>query len=86
MEWSNWLTPRNYKRRYDTLFFTCYSEQKPEPLPDQQEVTDVKVIQFFFVFLRLLLLRISILLIELPHITYCLHADKILLTGFCFCF
>ena len=44
IEWSDWLTPRNYKRRYDTLFFMCYSEQMPDSLPDQLEVTALKVI------------------------------------------
>lgn len=43
MEWSDWLTPRNHKRRYDTLFFMCFSESKPEAKPDLIEVTESQV-------------------------------------------
>ena len=43
IESSDWLTPRNYSRRFDTIFYTCYSEKKPESSPDQAEVTKTKV-------------------------------------------
>lgn len=59
IEWSNWLTPRKYTRRYDTLFFMCYSEQKPDTLPDRVEVTETKVIRvFFFVFFSIFLISL----------------------------
>ena len=46
VEWSDWLTPRNEKRRYDTVFFMCYSESKPEARPDMVEVTKTQVCMY----------------------------------------
>ncbi len=43
IEMSNWLTPRNYTRRFDTIIYTCYPEIRPESTPDLEEVTDVRV-------------------------------------------
>ena len=43
IELSDWLTPRNYTRRFDTIFYTCYTEEKPESSPDNVEVTNTKV-------------------------------------------
>ena len=38
IEWSDWLTPRNSKRRYDTVFYMCFVETKPSASPDGIEV------------------------------------------------
>lgn len=44
IEWSDWLTPRNYTNgRYDTIFYLCFCEQQPYSRPDDKEVTDSKV-------------------------------------------
>ena len=45
-EWSNWLTPANLPRRYDTLFYTCFLEKEPAVLLDGKEMTHSKVINF----------------------------------------
>ena len=38
IEWSNWLTPRNMKRRYDTVFYMCFVDSTPPTSPDGLEV------------------------------------------------
>lgn len=38
IEWSNWLTPRNSRRRYDTVFYMCFVESKPPASADGAEV------------------------------------------------
>ena len=43
IEWSNVLTPRNFRRRYDTVFYLCCSEDKPPASPDNAEVIKAKV-------------------------------------------
>lgn len=43
IEWSNWLTPRNYHRRYDTVFYFCCPTQKPLTYPDITEVSLAEV-------------------------------------------
>ena len=43
IEWSNWLTPRNSKRRYDTVFYMCFVEMQPPPSPDGVETTSAIV-------------------------------------------
>ena len=43
IEWSNWLTPRNLKRRYDTVFYICFVETKPPTSPDGVEVKSTTV-------------------------------------------
>ena len=45
MEWSNWLTPRNHKRRFDTIFYMVFSGEKPSIHPDGIEVTNSAVSQ-----------------------------------------
>lgn len=43
IEWSDWLTPRYLKKRYDTLFYLCFCERKPQAIPDQTEVSEAQV-------------------------------------------
>ena len=43
VEWSNWLTPRNMGRRYDTVFYLCCCETTPPISADGTEVVDAKV-------------------------------------------
>lgn len=44
VEWSNWLTPFNSKRRYDTIFYLVSLEEKPHVLsPDLTEVSELIV-------------------------------------------
>ncbi len=43
IEWSDWLTPRYRRRRFDTLFYLCLCEQKPLTNPDEAEVSEAKV-------------------------------------------
>lgn len=43
IEWSNILTPRNLHRRYDTVFYLCFCENKPSAIADGEEVFDAKV-------------------------------------------
>ena len=43
IEWSNWLTPRNHNRRYDTVFYMCFVESKPPSSPDGEEVNSAIV-------------------------------------------
>ena len=43
IEWSDWLTPRNSKRRYDTVFYMCFVETKPPATPDGAEVKSATV-------------------------------------------
>ena len=31
-EWANWMTPSWEKRRFDTMFFTCFLQRFPENL------------------------------------------------------
>lgn len=53
IEWSNWLTPHNLGRRYDTVFYLCFPDNKPLPTPDNQETTSClwvspkRAMQFF---------------------------------------
>lgn len=39
VEWSNWLTPENMPRRYDTVFYLCCLEGMPTPMFNPSEVT-----------------------------------------------
>ncbi|XP_065916925.1 acyl-coenzyme A diphosphatase NUDT19-like isoform X2 [Dysidea avara] len=39
IEWSNWLTPENLTRRYDTMFYLCCLEGKPPPMFNPSEVS-----------------------------------------------
>ena len=43
VEWSDWLTPRNMGRRYDTVFYLCCCETTPPISADGTEVVDAKV-------------------------------------------
>ena len=43
IEWSDWLTPRNSKRRYDTVFYMTFVETKPPATPDGAEVMSATV-------------------------------------------
>ena len=43
VEWSDWLTPRNMHRRYDTVFYLCFLETRPHIAEDGKEVVDAKV-------------------------------------------
>ncbi|RDD41095.1 Nucleoside diphosphate-linked moiety X motif 19 [Trichoplax sp. H2] len=38
-EWSNWLTPRTYPKRFDTAFFICCAEGEINASQDQAEIT-----------------------------------------------
>lgn len=42
VEWSTWLTPRNFHKRFDTVFYLCFSEAKPEVFTDKLEVFDAQ--------------------------------------------
>jgi len=42
VEWSDWLTPRNLGRRYDTVFYLCCCETTPPISPDGTEVMDTQ--------------------------------------------
>ncbi len=45
-EWANWVTPSWEKRRFDTMFFTCFLSRFPESssvLLDQNEIESCKV-------------------------------------------
>lgn len=41
-EWSNWLTPTNLARRFDTLFYISFLEKEPTILIDEKEMTHSK--------------------------------------------
>ena len=43
IEWSNWLTPSNYFRRYDTVFYMCCMDNKPLAISDEIEVAKTEV-------------------------------------------
>lgn len=43
VEWSDWLTPRNMGRRYDTVFYLCCCETTPPISADGTEVVDARV-------------------------------------------
>ena len=43
MEWSNWLTPFNSKRRYDTVFYLVFLNNKPCATPDLNEISGLIV-------------------------------------------
>ena len=43
IEWSNWLTPENLHRRYDTVFYLCCVEEKQEPSADYEEISSTQV-------------------------------------------
>lgn len=43
IEWSDWLTPRNFNIRYDTLFYLCPLDSQPPVSPDGSEIVDAKV-------------------------------------------
>ena len=45
VEWSDWLTPRNLhvRRRYDTVFYLCFSETQPAVCGDGEEIVDATV-------------------------------------------
>ncbi len=43
IEWSNWLTPSNYMRRFDTIFYFCCMGTKPDTTQDDMEVSKVEV-------------------------------------------
>ena len=43
IEWSNWLTPSNYMRRFDTIFYFCCMDTKPDTTHDDLEVSRVEV-------------------------------------------
>jgi nucleoside diphosphate-linked moiety X motif protein 19 len=40
IEWSNWLTPFNSPRRYDTIFYLACLNTKPPCFPDSSEVSN----------------------------------------------
>lgn len=39
IEWSNWLTPENLHRRYDTVFYLCCINERPSATPENKEIT-----------------------------------------------
>ena len=43
IDWSTWLTPRNFHKRFDTVFYLCCAETKPEAYVDKNEVSDAQV-------------------------------------------
>ena len=43
MEWADWLTPRNFHVRYDTIFYVCFIETRPHVREDGVEIVDAKV-------------------------------------------
>ena len=43
VEWSDWLTPRNLHRRYDTVFYLTFVEGQPAVKEDGEEIVDAKV-------------------------------------------
>ena len=43
VEWSNWLTPENIPRRYDTVFYLCCLDGKPSPIFNPSEVSKAEV-------------------------------------------
>ena len=43
VEWSNWLTPENLPRRYDTVFYLCCTEDKLDPSADYEEISSTQV-------------------------------------------
>lgn len=45
-EWSNWLTPTSFTRRYDTLFYISFLENEPAVFLDDKEMIHSKVIVF----------------------------------------
>ena len=46
-EWSNWLTPSEMGgKRYDTIFYLCVMDGKPEARIDQDEITNFQVRAF----------------------------------------
>jgi len=47
IEWSNWLTPENISRRYDTIFYLCCLEGKPSPTFNPSEVSKAEVIVYY---------------------------------------
>ena len=43
-EWSNWLTPSDMKRRFDTMFYLTCVDHIPEALEDNTEITQTQVV------------------------------------------
>lgn len=41
-EWANWLTPLNYKIRFDTMFYICSCDTEPESKPDFKEISVIR--------------------------------------------
>ncbi|XP_074645338.1 acyl-coenzyme A diphosphatase NUDT19-like [Tubulanus polymorphus] len=39
IEWSNWLTPITVKRRFDTVFYLCFTDTELDAVQDQKEMT-----------------------------------------------
>ena len=42
-EWSNWLTPTDNKKRFDTMFYMCSLETLPMTMHDEQETVHSQV-------------------------------------------
>ena len=55
VEWSDWLTPENLHRRYDTVFYLCCTEEKQEPSADHEEISSTQVCALFCCYMRSIL-------------------------------
>ncbi|CAI8055881.1 Nucleoside diphosphate-linked moiety X motif 19 [Geodia barretti] len=42
LEWSDWLTPRNFHIRYDSVFYLCVLDTLPPITADGSEIVDAK--------------------------------------------
>jgi nucleoside diphosphate-linked moiety X motif protein 19 len=51
-EWSNWLTPSDYTKRFNTIFFLAALDQMPTVVSSSIEVNELKV--HTYIFLKLL--------------------------------
>ena len=47
VEWSDWLTPSSYQRRFDTVFYLCCTNAKPDISHDNLEVSHAEVCSVF---------------------------------------
>lgn len=42
-EWADWLTPPDFKIRFDTVFFICFVDHEPVSQHDNKEMTHSQV-------------------------------------------
>jgi nucleoside diphosphate-linked moiety X motif protein 19 len=47
-EWSNWLTPSDYTRRFNTMFFLATLDQMPPVFSSSSEISELKVLIYIF--------------------------------------